>query len=156
MSEDVLRVELIERAVLNLTFDGADSCFALWVNLSALPGSLLGLFLFLLLDGSGPLCELLADLLSRGNRSLHPGMANAVSQRKTSVRVQLEHISDQVLELVTEEAGGLALGVLVPEQVSLALSKQLVVGVFHRVRRVEWWVAGVQDEEDDGDGEEVH
>lgn len=122
-----------------------------WGSLSFL-GSFLGL---LLLDGSLALTKFLSDLIGCSDLALHPRVTSQVSEGQTCSWVQLQHVSNHVLELFTEEAWLLVSGVLAPEEVCLTVSKELVMRVV-RIGRVEWWVTRIQDEKDDTQGKQIN
>lgn len=98
--------------------------------------------------------ELLLDLVRGGVFALHPWVADNVSHRKSLVGVQLEHARDQILELLGEEAGLVALAVHLPEKVSSVRGEQLIEGV-GGLSLGEGWVLGVQDKQNNTEGEEV-
>ena len=80
----------------------------------ALDMSLHGLFAVLLLSGDLFVClmargELLSDLLWGGEiTTLKPGVRNDIRNGEALVRVEVQHGSDKVLELLCEEALGFA------------------------------------------------
>jgi len=69
-------------------------------------------------------------------------VSDDIRHGETVSGVKLEHVGDQVLELLAEEAIGLGSGVLLPEEVGLTLGKELVVRVVG-VGRVEWRVTRI-------------
>ena len=119
-----------------------------------------GLLLFLLGLGDGlvglvALDELGTDLLGSGELAiLEPWVGDDVWDREALVRVEVEHGSDQVLELLVEEAFRAAVRVSGPELLRSVRGNQLVVRILH-VGHVEGWVTSIQDEEDDTKGKEV-
>ena len=103
------------------------------------------------------LSELLADGVSFGGAtSGEPWVSDDISDAETLVRVELEHASDQILELLRVEALGLALGVGVslPEEVRSVGGEEFVVVVLF-VGHAEGRVSGVEDEENDTEGEKI-
>ena len=102
-------------------------------------------------------CKLLSDSVSACDATTcQPRVANNVSNAEALVRVELEHASDQVLELLRVEAFGLSLrvGMSLPEEVGSVGGEQLVVVVFlvgHAERRV----SRIEDKENDAEGEQV-
>ena len=76
--------------------------------------------------------EFRSDSLWTGTISRsHPWVSNDVGHAKTLVGIILKHASDQVLELLWEEAFGLLVRVRVspPEEVGPVAGDKLVVGV---------------------------
>ena len=69
--------------------------------------------------------------------------------------MELEHGGDQVLELIRVEAFCLAVGVRLPEEVGPVSGEELVVVVV-LISSGEGRVAGVQDEDNDANGEQVN
>lgn len=122
----------------------------------SLLGLLLGLVLLLLLsDDFVSLGELFLDFSLGGDFALHPGVTDDVSHRESLMGVQLEHRGHQILEVVGEETLRLVVTVGLPEEVGPVGSQKLVVGVPGvgvRERRV----LSIQDEQDDGGGEEIN
>jgi len=83
-----------------------------------------------------------------------PWVADNIDNVGAHVRVGLEHVSDQVLELLRVEAWLLTLGVSSPEHLGFVLFKELevlIIIVGHAERRV----TRVKDEEDDTKGEKI-
>ena len=99
--------------------------------------------------------EFLTDLLGAGEfAALEPGVRHDVWNRQSLVGVEVEHRGDQVLELLIEEALGLAVGVRGPELLAAVRRDQLVVRVL-QIGHVEGRVASVEHEKDDAEGEEI-
>lgn len=96
------------------------------LTLSSLFGSLLVL---LLLDSILTLSEFRFDDSTISNGSLHPGVANDVGETWASCRVELEQVGYEIHKLFGEEALGLVVLVLLPEQVGPVGGDELVVGV---------------------------
>lgn len=71
--------------------------------------------ILLCLDDRVTLFEFLDDFIVGGDLLSHPGVANDVYQVEALSRVELEHVRDQVFELLTEEALSLGLSVVLPE-----------------------------------------
>lgn len=101
-------------------------------------------------------CELLADGLGSGKLTpLEPRVSNDIGDGEPLVRVEVEHGSDQVLEVGGEEAIGFAVLVGGPKLLRTVRGDVLVVWVFH-VGHVEGWVARVEHEQDHPEGKQVH
>lgn len=71
--------------------------------------------ILLCLDDRVTLFKFLDDFIVGGDLLSHPGVANDVYQVEALSRVELEHVRDQVFELLTEEALSLGLSVVLPE-----------------------------------------
>lgn len=96
-----------------------------------------------------------ADLLSSGEVSLlEPWMGNDIRNGETRVRVEAQHGSDQVLEVLSEEAIGFAILMGSPELLASVCCNELVVwiiksGAFKRR------VSSIKDEQNDSKSEKV-
>ena len=100
------------------------------------------------------LSEFELHLLQSGTvRSLHPGMANHVHNRRSVEGMILKHQSDQLLELWIERFANVSLMHL-PESSRVVSIEHTVVFVL-RDCHVEGRIANVEDENDDTEGEEV-
>ncbi len=96
-----------------------------------------------------------SDFLGGGEFTLlQPGVCHDIRDREALVGVEVEHSGHQVLELLVEEAFRLALLVQSPELLAAIRGDQLVMRIFH-VSHVEGRMAGIQDEEDDTEGEQI-
>lgn len=119
------------------------------------------LLLLLLCLGDGlvglvALDKLCAHLLgSRKLSILEPWVGYDVWDREALMRVEVEHRCDQILELLIEEAFGAAVRVSSPELLRSVRGNQLVVRILH-IGHVKRWVACIQDEEDNSEGEQVN
>lgn len=69
--------------------------------------------------------------------------------------VEVEHSSHQVLELLIEEAFGLAVLVSCPELLRSICGNQFVMGIFH-VCHVEGRMASVENEENNAEGKQIN
>jgi hypothetical protein len=108
---------------LTVSFEATANTDAGLVILLAL-GILLSLLSVLLSLNCGfTKLELLLDVLTCGDRALHPGVTDDVSHTETLVSSGLKHVGDQIFEGFAEETGWLAVRVVLPEQVS-AVSSQ--------------------------------
>ena len=100
--------------------------------------------------------ELLAHLLGVGKlASLQPWVSDDVGDGESLVRVEVEHGGDQILELLVEEAFGLAVRMGGPELLASVRGNQLVVRVL-QVCHVEGRVSRVQDEQYDTESEQIY
>jgi len=122
---------------------------------SLLYGLLLLLSISLLLNSGEAVREFLSDILLRGNLSLHPWVTNYISKRKSVSRDQLEHVSNEILELISVEASSLVSRVGLPEEVSSVHSEELEVLILRRCT-LERWVTRIHDEQNNGGSEEVN
>lgn len=119
------------------------------------------LFAVLLLLSDGlvllvSLHKLLANLIGVGKlASLQPWVSNDVWDRQSLMWVEVQHSCDQVLELLIKEAIWLAVGVSRPELLRAVRSDQLIVRIL-QVGHVERWMTGIQDEENDSEGEKIN
>jgi hypothetical protein len=82
-------------------------------------------------------------------------VTNDVGEGQAGIRVQLQHIGNQIFELFSIEFRLLVLLMLLPENISFALSDESVVGICW-VGGVEWRVTRVQDEENDSESEQIN
>lgn len=99
--------------------------------------------------------ELLANLIGVGKlAALEPWVSDDVWDGQSLMRVEVQHSSDQVLELLIEEAIRLAIGVSRPELLRAVRRNQLVVRIL-QIGHVERWMTGIQDEQNDTKGEKI-
>lgn len=143
---------------VNLAVDILASTGALTCSIMVLTnGSFLLSFNFLAtVDLLLALRKLLSDLLGRSSRSCHhPGVSNDISKTESLVSSGLQHAGDEVLELFGVEPLHLAVGVVLPEEISPVGRDELVVRIAW-VRTVEWGVAGVADEQNNSEGKEIN
>ena len=104
------------------------------------------------------LSELLTDSVGFSNATgRQPWVSDDISNAETLVRVELEHASDQILELFRVEALRLALrvGVSLPEEVGSVSCEKLVVVVLF-VSHAERRMSRVKDEENHTKGEKIN
>lgn len=82
-------------------------------------------------------------------------MANDVSEGKAGSGVQLQHICDQIFELLGIESRFLVLLMLLPENIGFTFGNKSVVRILW-ICGVEWRVTGVQDKENDAKGKQIN
>lgn len=122
---------------------------------------LVGLFLLLLsflflLDNVLAMREFLLDLLigsdwARG----HPWVSDDIHQSESHVGAVLQHVGNQVLELLPKEVLRLIAAVVLPEEICPVCDQQLVVGVV-LVSLLKWRMSSVHDEQDDAESEQIN
>ena len=100
--------------------------------------------------------EFSADFFSAGDASLcQPRVADDVNNVGAIVREAREHVSDQILEILREEAWIVVMCLKLPERLGFVRGKELetlVIVTCHVKRRV----TSVEDKEDDTEGEKVN
>ena len=108
-----------------------------------------------LLVGLVTLNELSSNFLGISEVTLlDPGVGHDIGDGQALMGMEVKHGSDQVLELLVEEAFRAAVGVRSPELLRAVRCNQLVVRILH-VSHVEGRMTGIQDEEDDAKGEQI-
>lgn len=115
--------------------------------------SLLTSNLFVCLLSSG---KLSADLLSSGEVSLlKPWMGNDIRNGETGVRMEAEHGSDQILEVLSEESVRFAVLMSCPELLASVCGNELVVRVI-KSGAFERRVSSIEDEQNDSKSEKIN
>jgi hypothetical protein len=108
-----------------------------------------------LLDHSKSLSHFSFGLLFRSSISLHPLVGHDFRHCRSVVLFQLEHALNEILERLGEEACCLISGMTLPENVGSVCSEAFVEWITWG-SRVERWMLGDHDEQNDGGCEQVY
>lgn len=100
-------------------------------------------------------CKFSLNIGLIGDLTLHPWVTNNISERKSVSWDKLEHVSDEILELLGVEASSLVSGVSLPEKICSVHSKKLKVLVLRR-STLERRMTGVHDKENNGSSEKIY
>ena len=133
--------EVCEDAFALFVLTSAHTCVSLLLVIFSDGLALLSLLCLSLLNLGLSLQEVLLDFCLSSNLTLHPWMANHISQAEALVWMQLQHTRNQILELVRE----LLSSVVIPKHINSVLRDLLVVRVLW-LRVVERWVTRVHNE----------
>jgi len=82
-------------------------------------------------------------------------MANNLSKGEALMRHNLQHVRNQVFELVREETFRLIPRVSLPEKISTIHGQEFVIAVLLQ-SSVEWWVTSVNCEQNNTCSEKIH
>lgn len=101
-----------------------------------------------------PLGELLEDVVKSHAVPSGPLVGPHLLHCVPVLDLGQQHVVDQILELLREESLGFLSGMGIPEHWEVLAGEHLVVRIsVHSL--LEWWAAGVEDEEDDTGSEEI-